>query len=301
MRFKIFYENGDPITEVNILTDRDGKVNFDYALDPGNYTVYVVNTATSQSGIYSWKISERNIAKETRTDARIEGYELKFTILDGLDNPINEPLDLYVNDTFYEKIRGGHYNVYQLGEGHQEFYLEYNDPHYFRSNASLSVDLNKTIIVEDSFYNTTKVIAQLLDYEGNPIKFTGASLYLDEELYYNQTDEEGYVGYDLNLLPGKYELRISNPLSTQSKYFSLEVLEEYDAKKASFNIYQDNYKLIISAIDFYGNKINDGSIQIEYGETITLPIVNGSVTFIYVNPKNIYDMEETLTIRLKKS
>ena len=299
MRFKIFYETGESVTEVILLTDSDGKAVFDYALDPGNYIVYIENIPTSQSGIYSWNISERNMAKETRIDARIEGSDLKWTILDGLNNPITAPLDFYVNGTFYKHLGGSTFNIYNLGIGPQEFYLEFNDPHYFTSNASLSVDINNTIIAEDSFYNTTKIIVQHLDYEGNPIKFTGASLYLDEELYFNQTDEDGYVAYDLNLLPGKYELRICNPLSSQSKFVSLEVIEEYDAKKASLNVYQDNYKFIVTATDFYGNKLDEGDIQIYCGDTYALPIENGTVTFFYSNIENIYDEETTLTATLK--
>ena len=239
------------------------------------------------------------MTKETRIEARIEGYELKFTIFDGLDNPIDEGVDLYINDTFYSKVYTGKYNVYQLGEGHQELYLECNDPHYFRSNATLSVDIINTIITEDSLYNTTKVTIKLIDYEGNPIKFGGASLYVDEELYYAKSDEEGYVRFDLNLLPSKYDLRIVNSASTQSKHISLEVIEIYDAKKVSLNIYQDNYKFIITATDFYGNKIDRGEVQIFYGESSTIPIENGTAIFIYSSPENIYDEEKTLTITLK--
>ena len=299
MYFKIFDEDGGPVTDAYILTDGEGKVILDYALDPGNYTVYVQNDRTSQYGIYSWNISERNIAKETRIEARIEGYELKFTIFDGLDNPLSEGVDLYINDTFYSKIYSGKFNVYQLGEGHHEIYLELNNLHYFRSNAALSVDIINTIIAEDSLYNTTKVTVKLIDYEGNPIKFGDALLYVDEELYYAKSDEEGYARYDLNLLPGKYDLRIVNYASTQQKHISLEVIEIYDAKKASLNIYQDNYKFIITATDFYGNKIDGGEVQIYYGESCTIPIENGTATFIYSSPGNIYDEEKTLTITLK--
>ena len=300
MRFKIFDENGGSIDEVYILTDLEGRAVLRTALEPGNYTVLVENTKTSQYGIYSWNISERDPAKESKINATFDGYNINFTILDGLDNPIYGYVDVYVNDT-YLKNTAQSINLYLIGDGHLDIFLEFKDKNYFRSNASFSLDLHDTIIIDDLFYNTTKITFKIVDYDGNPIKDGTTYLYVGDVLYLGHSDDEGNVEYDLNLLPGQYDIKIHNTESQQSKNTTVEVIEEYDSKKAIINVSQDNYKFTIDVTDIYGNKIDGGNIKAFYRESSTIPLINGTATYIFDSP-NIYDGDEiALTFTLQNN
>ena len=260
-----------------------GPILIDLALEPANYTVYLRNYFTGQYAYFDWNISSRDPNKMSRINATVEDYKLYVEILDSQNMTIIGSKQMYVNGSYYDSFNSRSYEIYSLGEGVYTIDLFFEDINHmvYSSNTTFVIDIKNTINVNDSFYNTTVIKAQIMDLNGNPMNDTYVHFYVGDELYANATDENGYATYDLNLLPGKYEVRVLNPVSSQSKRVTMEVLEEYDYKQAFINITRDGYKFTFNVTDINGNGIN-GRIRVthDYG-TDNVLINNGTGIYIY--------------------
>ena len=280
-----------------------GPVFVDLALEPGNYTVYLRNYYTGQYGYFDWNISSRDQNKMTRINATVMDYKLYVDVFTVDNITISGPKDMYINGSYYESFRFRWYDIYTLGEGVYAVGLYFNASNieykYYSSNVTFVIDIKNTVNVNDSFFNTTVIRAQVLDFDGNPMTNAYIHFYVGEELYANATDENGFATYDLNLLPGIYEVKVLNPVSEQSKYVTMEVLEEYDYKKAFINVTRDKYKFTFNVTDFYGNAIDGGYLHVmhSYGSDNVI-INNGTGRYIYEDYSGEYADEKVNIIFL---
>lgn len=283
------YKEGLYYNEFNINTDKRGQIVLDLALEPANYTVLIHNMFSGQYAEYNWTIIQRDKAKESKINVTVDGFDIIYNLIDGAGNIVEDArIKVYANETLIRDSSKNSFNYYSMGEGRYLIEIFYNDFYYYPSNATQIVDVIDTIQVNDSFYNTTKIDALLLDYNGNPIKNALFSMETDDTRYAGMTDENGHAIADLSVLPGTYEVSIRHDLAKQSKKVILEVLEEYDYKKAIINTVQDGFRIIFNVTDLNGNKIDGGGILVENAFMAdNVYTVNGTATCIY--SPNIYD------------
>ena len=72
--------------------------------------------------------------------------------------------------------------------------------------------------------NATQYEATLYDYDNMPLKNIEVPLEINNIKYYRFSDDNGYLKMNINLMPGEYTLKITNPVTSESEFSDITVL-----------------------------------------------------------------------------
>jgi hypothetical protein len=266
-------------------TDYGGFASIKIDLEIGNYPVRVENMYTGQVKEFWWNITHIDPNKYSWINATVDGYYLNFPVLNRTNGTIYDSrIFIYANDSYIDECYGFKYNIYGIGLGTYNITISSRESqYYYDSSTSLILNINDTIYVNESFYNTTKVTLQLVDYNGVPLNNSTVRLIYNNRGYSALTDENGYLTYDFSLLPGNYTIYITNGISLQQKDIEMEILEINESKIANINVSPDGFKFTINVTDNDGNPIDGGLVYV-YVEGIIYAAVevnNGTAEYIY--------------------
>ena len=108
--------------------------------------------------------------------------------------------------------------------------------------------------------NATQYEATLYDNDHRPLKNTRVPLEINKKTYYRTTDSMGFIRMNINLMPGAYDLEITNPVTFESEISEITVLpnliNNYDLTKYCRGANQ----YYITALNGQGNAVPNQQI-----------------------------------------
>ena len=218
---------GTPISNTNVtmlfdgkfyvlVSDSEGFIYVDINNNPGNYTITVQNPYDGLKETYNIIILPSTKLINTKITGNLtdEGYVL--TLLDVNNKTLaNAKLSIYINNNNYlvttdkngeiliEITKNGIYNIkaYFAGDG------LYNASSF---ECPLIISSNRTQLIASDvvkyYKNATQFYAQLLDESGRPLANKDIVLAINGMNYTRQTNDSGWIKFNINLNPGIYEL-----------------------------------------------------------------------------------------------
>lgn len=189
----------------NRNTNNDGVAKLNINLNPNNYTITALNTATNELHsnnveVLAILVEGRDLTKYYRNDSV---YSIK--VLDDLGNPLAGASVIFnINGVFYERQSNasGYANLnLRLQPGDYIVTAEYNQYKY-----SNMVHVLPVLFANDTvcYSNMSNFTVKLIDGQGNPYANQNITFNLHGMIYTNETNEEGLAILSVNLMSGEY-------------------------------------------------------------------------------------------------
>lgn len=262
-----------PVTSGSVTFSIDGKnytveVNngiavFNVLADVGNYDVSAVfnavghissknsislnissliNTSTSLTVLNEYDLVQiiANVTNQYgysvnagRVTFTVEGNDIDVDVIDGIAK-----LTYYFNKLGFNNISAKFNSIY----------------YYTLSNAFSNVTVKSTIISNDATKTfNSKYSFTLLDSYGNPLNKKAVNVTIGSKNYEATTDENGVVIIAITLNPGKYSVKITNPINNESKTQTINVVKRITENKAVTMFYGAGKYYKVRAFDDNGN------------------------------------------------
>ena len=109
------------------------------------------------------------------------------------------------------------------------------------------------------FRNATQYSAKFLDKEGNPLVNTAVTFNINGVFYTKITDNEGIAKLNINLAPDKYIITAYNPVTGESKGYTVTVLPVLTGSDLNMR-YKDGSKYECKLVDDTGNPLKDAEV-----------------------------------------
>lgn len=156
--------------------------------------------------------------------------------------------------------------------------------------------------------NSTQYEADIYDDYGNPAYNQQISLEVNGVTYYRTTDSQGHLKFNINLMPGQYSLKATNPSNGDSKYSYITILpnivENHDLTKYYRNASQYTVRLIgpDGSYATQGTPVTyniNGVFYTRFADAngyVTLNINLNPGTYIITAQNGIYQTSNTITV-----
>lgn len=249
--YKIIVEISKPISDyVRIYVDGKpymvkstmGKAILDVgSLACGNHKI----KAEMSSYIYSSDVVERDLFVEFKqtviTCANFfyfnEKISCPITLKDESGNAVNgAKLTVKINQKTYTvttDASGVAWVELNLAVGDYTIEISFGgNERYFKSNLTDKFTVKSTVTLPEQFkyaYNSIYK-ATLLDAKGNPLKNKEVTLNIDGKTYNVLSDDNGVISYNIKMNKGNYVVSLTNPVTTEAKTQSINVVSRLVGK-----------------------------------------------------------------------
>ncbi|WP_458452966.1 Ig-like domain repeat protein [Methanobrevibacter sp.] len=285
---EITVEFCEPINEyVHLLIDDDvykqktanGKCTFTFdKLQSGNYTVkaylnsyiYESNNQTGEFHFYYLT----SITPDEFNNYTGNAYSVKLTDVTH-DEPVkNKTIEFIINNQVFKNNtdENGIALITFSFAGNFNLKINFNgDDDYNASSANVNIEIKPTII---SDYEVKTLNSQyqikLLDKNGTALTNTNVSIVIKSNTYHLKTDDEGIVKLTIDLTPGTYSMKITNPATLEVKTQNIKVVSRITENKAITMYY--------GAGKYYNVKVFDDNGNIAKGVKVKFTINGKSYT-----------------------
>ncbi|WP_405265861.1 C1 family peptidase [Methanobrevibacter sp.] len=151
------------------------------------------------------------------------------------------------------------------------------DVDYYRSRLTTTIKSKSTIDFKNNVYSFNSIYsAVLLDSNGNGIANKKVQVILNGVIHELYTDNKGRISLNINLNPGSYDVRITNPISGEVKTQKISVV-----KRISQN---NDLKMYYGAGKLYKVKVCDDNGNFAAGLNVKFSI--GGKTFYSKTDRN---------------
>lgn len=108
--------------------------------------------------------------------------------------------------------------------------------------------------------NATQYEATLYDYDNMPLKNIEVPLEINNIKYHRFTDDNGYLKMNINLMPGEYTLKITNPVTSESEFSDITVLPNLVNNHDLTKYCRGANQYYITALNSQGNAVPNQEI-----------------------------------------
>ena len=219
----------------NRTTNASGAAKFSINLNPGQYKITTTNPVTNESVINNVTVlTTMNGANVTKYFKN--GTQYYVTIFDGQGNPAaNANVTFNINGVFYSRVTNPN--------GTARLNINLNSGSYIvtaQNTINNEMISNKITVlptisgkdIKKYYKNDTQYYANFVDYQGNPLNKTKVQFNINGVMYDRETDENGTARLNINLEPGKYTLTAINPVTSEQKSNTVEVLNLISTKNS---------------------------------------------------------------------
>ena len=256
---------------------KDGKASIDViGLDEGNYLATVTYTGDDKYA-NATKSASVTVPKDEDPTPEPADSNAKVDIGEDAVN-VELPKDAtgYVlvdvdGKGYYAPVKDGKATVDlpELAAGNHTVTVTYTgDDKYKPANATKTVEVpddvpDKTVMTED----LTKVekgsgsfVANFTDAEGNPLANTKVTFEINGGTYTRTTDANGNAGMNINLVPGTYTIKTTNPVTKESATNTITVLPRFSEDSDLVKYFRNDSQYVLKVLDDDGNPAKAGEI-----------------------------------------
>ena len=192
---------------------------------------------------------------------------LTVTLLDEFYNPLkgkqinirlnNSNLTLITNQEGQVKVPTANLNsgTYAVGvyfEGDDQFNSSRNSSKIIIKSTIMSNDLIKC------YRNASQFYATILDYDGNPVKNKAITFNINGVFYNRQTNENGIVKLNINLVSGDYIITTENLITGERASNNIKVLSLIVENKNLVKYYRNDSQYSVKILGDDGNPVGAG-------------------------------------------
>ena len=191
------------------------------------------------------------------------------TLTNGNGTPLsNKTINIFINNESFNEttdVNGTIFLNLSLKPGTYNIVSNFTGVgNYTASSITNTIEINSTIVSKDIvkiFKNDTQYYATFLDFNGNPIAYTNITFEIYGQKYIRKTNGNGTAKLNINLNPGVFNIKATNPLTNESVINNITVLSSING---------DNIvKIYKNGTQYYATFLNaDGT-----------PLANRNVTF----------------------
>lgn len=234
-------------------TNSLGLISFNINLNPGNYTIKVINPVTKEVAYNNVTVLSTMIGNDIVKSFK-NATQYHITLLDGQGKPApNETVAFNINGVMYERISDS--------KGVASLNINLNPGKYVLTASNLlGLSVSNTITVLSTingkdikkyYKNGTQYHANFTDKQGKPLVKKDVTFNINGVMYTRTTNENGTASLNINLDPGKYVITASNPVTSEQIGNNIEVLN----------------KILVK------NSANEGNISMEYNSGAKYTVV----------------------------
>ncbi len=218
----------------NRTTDVNGLMRMSINLNPGGYVIKVTNPATNEFALNNITVLPTLIGNDVRKSFK-NATQYYLMVLDGQGKALpNADITFNINGVMYER-KSNEYGIARLN-------INLNPGNYvisaYKGNGEVTsnnITVLPTITAKDvkKYYrNGTQYYANFTDSKGNPLANATVSFNINGVFYNRTTNENGTARLNINLNPGKYIITATNPVTTEQKGNTVEVLNKIVVKNS---------------------------------------------------------------------
>jgi predicted outer membrane repeat protein len=203
----------------------------------------------------------------------INGYSIK--LVDDNDTGLaSKKIIFTINGQIYENITDNQgicvvYPVLTIGN-HEINIAFLGDDKYIKSKNQSNISVKSTIVKNnnDKFTLNSKYWIKLLDCSGLSLANADVDIFIGSRLLSLKTDNNGEINLRIDLNPGKYELKVINPINNESLSTNFEVIpritenKDINAYLGSKNVYK------VHIFDDYGNNKEGMTVKFAIGNNV---------------------------------
>ena len=172
--------------------------------------------------VFYWnKNMQYSVILKDQTGIPISNHEVWLTVG---NKRINANTDSQGKALFKLDLNVGKYNAFIEFDG---------DNYYLKSNATKTITVKSTIELPTITRYTlnAKYCFKLLDINGNPLIDKQVEITINSEGHTLYTDKNGDVYYTIGLGVGSYQINITNPVTGEIKYQTIDVIQRIAKNK----------------------------------------------------------------------
>ncbi len=252
--YNVKVNNGSGVLSLNDLDYGVYKVNALYSSD-----YYENASASSEFKIDSIRtiLTADNLVMYYR-----DGSRFNVVLKDKNNNLLsNQKIKILLNGVVNERntVDGVASMAINLNSGTYTTYIEYSgNDIYLPSNISRTITVKSTIIssnIVKYYRNGTQYFATILDYKGNPVANVDVGMNINGVFYTRKTNEYGLVRLNINLMPDKYILTITNPITGEETSNNITVLSRLVENHDLVKYYKNASKYSVKVLDEKGSPL----------------------------------------------
>ena len=229
--------------KIYIIKSIDGNVNLRLAeYDFGDYNISILFENKNYDRVYKeFSIHmDYHISKIHSSDVVISAnsqltYPIKLTTLDDL--PLcNKNIIFNLNSTEYltrTDINGCAYLIANLTGGNYSLNIIFNGDNDTISSLGYNQILVKNTIFNYSSVNVvgTRLLFKFIDYEDMSLVNQSIQFNFNGKVKFLQTNSNGMISYTIKESPGRYDVIVSNPITSEEKIVNLKVIPRIISNK----------------------------------------------------------------------
>ena len=170
---------------------------------------------------------------------------------------------------YYAPVKDGKATVElpELTAGNHTVSVTYTgDDKYKAATANKTVEVpedEKTIMTEDLTKvekGTGSFVANFTDAEGNPLANTKVTFEINGGTYTRTTNANGQATFAVNLVPGTYTIKTTNPVTNESATNTITVLPRFTEDSDLVKYFRNDSQYVLKVLDDDGNPAKAGEI-----------------------------------------
>lgn len=138
-------------------------------------------------------------------------------------------------------------------------------PSTIKNNISVVKTLNHPSVSTYTF--NSKYVAELYDFNANPLANTDVEISVDGTSKKIRTDEKGILAYSIDLNPGNHIVNITNPQTGEVKTQNINVKARLSGNSNIYMYYGAGNSFKVKLLDDYGNPAKNIKLYIQIGST----------------------------------
>ena len=256
---------------------KDGKASIDViGLDEGNYPATVTYTGDDKYANATKSASVTVPKDEDPTPEPVDSNAKVDIGEDAVNVELPKDATGYVlvdvdGKGYYAPVKDGKATVDlpELAAGNHTVTVTYTgDDKYKPANATKTVEVpedvpDKTVMTEDLTKvekGTGSFVANFTDAEGNPLANTKVTFEINGGTYTRTTDANGNAGMNINLVPGTYTIKTTNPVTKESATNTITVLPRFSEDSDLVKYFRNDSQYVLKVLDDDGNPAKAGEI-----------------------------------------
>ena len=277
------------------------------ALNPGSYSVGVINLLTGEVKNQTVNVVERIIENNDLTVYYGSDNQYTVKVLDDRGNVVsNLPVTFTVNGNEYSGLTDdmgyASLNV-KLSPGVYTVTASYKG---FSVKNTLTVKSTVDLPSNDVYTYNSAYKASFLDKSGN--KLSGNVAFIFNNIRYDANAKEGIANFNVVLNPGSYAVSVLNPATGEVKNQTIKILSRIQENNNLITYYGAEGSFKVKVLDDNGNAAGNAEVTFNIdGKTysrltdsngyaslgINLPLGSHSIT----STSNGYSVKNTVTVK----
>jgi len=158
------------------------------------------------------------------------------------------------------------------------------------------------------YKNDTQYTAGFLDVDGNPLVNQTIPIEINGRNYNRTTNSSGFIYFSINLEPGNYDLKVTNPVTNESVINNITVLSTLNADDV-VKSYKNGTQYYLTVLDGQGNPLANADVTFningvmytrstnENGTAkLNINLNSGKYTLTAINPVTTEQMSNTVEV-----